>query len=172
MINIHMNPDLINQWFAEEVLKSAKQWAICTFRADGTVRNAAAVKQTPWSTSASHAAERVIKALEWTVTELRRGHKKDLRFVSWIGGDESLGVKSHIHSAVELPDGDLEMFRQRMEFLWQRNLEKTLKANVKGSVWMDYLGEATKYASYCARQEDRTLIRGSDKVLVNRSFSL
>jgi hypothetical protein len=153
--------------------KNPNLWIPLTFRVDSAVVNAAAIKQSPWSTNATYAFEKIVRALDWTVTELRRYHP-GLQFVSWLGGNESLGVRTHIHAIVRVPDtASSSVFVGRIGSLWQRNLGKTLKAQVRASVWAsdEQIRSAAGYGHYSARSESN-LIRGMDKVLLGKSFSL
>jgi hypothetical protein len=162
-------------WIQDNISKDdAQRWFPLTFRVDSAVVNGAKIAQSPWSRSSTYAFQKVTRALDWTVTELRRYHK-ELQFVSYMGGDEAVGVRTHIHAIVRVPDGqDLAVFAGRLQSLWSRNLAKTLKAQVKASVWMgpQPVESAHAFSFYSSRLEDESFGRGTSKVLIGKSFYL
>lgn len=108
------------------------------------------------------------------MTELRRYHK-GLQFVSWVGGNEAVGVRTHLHAVVKVPEGqEVSAFVERLQTIWRRNLAKTLKTEVKASVWTDTqpLRSASYFSHYASRSEAGDLVRGMDKVNLGRSFFL
>lgn len=152
----------------------AERWFPLTFRVDSVVVNAAQIAQSPWSRSPTQAFQSVLRALDWSVTELRRRHKR-LPFVAWTGGSEAVGVRTHIHAIVRVPDGlEPSAFAERLEALWRRNLVKTLKTEVKATVWLDAqpLRSSTSFSHYASRSEAGELVRGTDKAHLGRSFFL
>jgi hypothetical protein len=152
----------------------AERWFPLTFRVDSVIHNAQKIAQSPWSQNPTQAYALVTRALDWTVTELRRYHKR-LQFVSWIGGNESVGVRTHIHAIIRIPDRqDTSAFVERLQKLWCRSLAKTLKTEVKASVWTDTqpLRSGSSFSHYASRSEASDLVRGTDKVHLGRSFFL
>lgn len=156
---------------------NAERWYPLTFRVDSVIRNAQNIAQSPWSNNPTQAFQSVTRALDWTITELRRYHKGKggLQFVPYLGGNEAVGIRSHIHAVVRVPDGqEVTTFIKRIESLWKRNLAKTLKAEVKSSVWVDKksLQNASSFSHYSSRSEGVDSVRGMDKIHLGRSFFL
>jgi hypothetical protein len=162
-------------WIQDNINRDdAERWFPLTFRVDSVVFNGAKIAQSPWSRSPTYAFQSVMRALDWTVTELRRYHK-GLQFVSWTGGNEAVGVRTHIHAIVRVPDGqELAVFAGRLQSLWSRNLAKTLKAQVKATVWTDTqpLRSGSAFSFYASRSEAGDLVRGTDKAHLGKSFYL
>lgn len=155
-------------------IDNAERWFPLTFRVDSVIYNAQKIAQSPWSKNATCAIQLVLRALDWTITELRRYHKK-LQFVSWIGGNEAVGIRSHIHAIVRVPDAlEASEFVERIQTIWRRNLAKTLKTEVKASVWIDTetLRSGSSFSHYASRSEAGDIVRGMDKVNLGRSFFL
>jgi hypothetical protein len=153
---------------------NSERWFPLTFRVDSAVRNAQNIAQSPWSRDPTYAFALVTRALDWTITELRRYHKR-LQFVSWIGGNESVGVRTHIHAIIRIPDSqDASAFVDRLQTIWHRNLVKTLKTQVTASVWVDTqsLRSGSSFSNYASRSEAVNLIGGTDKVLQSKSLFL
>jgi hypothetical protein len=150
----------------------ADKWLPITFKIDSAVRTAEGAVHSPWSQGAIATFQKVQKALDWTITELRR-YNKGLQFVAWIGGNESIGVRTHIHALIRVPDSETsENFVRQIQRLWMAKLEKSLKARIKARVWIDAKSVqcAAGYANYASRQEGH--VRGTDKILMGRSFYL
>jgi REP element-mobilizing transposase RayT len=153
---------------------NAERWFPLTFRVDSVIHNAQHIVQSPWSKNPTQAFQSVHRALDWTITELRRYHK-GLQFVSWVGGNEAVGVRSHIHAIIRVPDDqDVMSFIDRLQTIWKRNLAKTLKTEVKASVWTDTqpLRSGSSFSHYASRSEAGDIVRGMDKVNLGRSFFL
>jgi hypothetical protein len=151
-----------------------EQWFPLTFRVDIIIHNAQKVAQSPWSKDPTHAYALVTRALDWTITELRRYHKR-LQFVPWVGGNEAVGIRTHIHAILRVPDGHHpSAFVERLQVIWRRNLAKTLKTEVKASVWTDTqpLRSGSSFSHYASRSEAGDLVRGMDKVIIGRSLFL
>jgi hypothetical protein len=149
-----------------------ERWYDMTLKIDGEVRNGAKCAQSPWSTDASGTFPLVMRALDWTVTELRRRHKK-LQFVPYIGGNQAMDIRTHIHALIRIPDEhDPAVFIERLHSVWKRNLVKTLKSQVSTRVWLDAMPiqNGKNFNGYACRTEG--LIGGTDKILLTRSFSL
>jgi hypothetical protein len=165
----------INQWLQDAVKQSENEWVVLTIRADGTVTNGSQVKQTLWSTSATYSIDKVNRALDWTITEERRKHKKRLGFAAWLGGDKEYGVQDHIHAAMEIPANcDKHEMVNRLNYLWNRNLKKLFKQEINSVIYLDEeaLVSAERYGSYCIRSEGSVRIGPTDKLLMSRSLSL
>lgn len=166
--------DNINKWINDAVNKSENEWVVLTIRADGTVINGAGIRQTLWSTSASSSIDKVFRALDWTITEERRKHKKRLGFASWLGGDAKNGVHEHIHAVLEIPANcDKDEIVARLSYLWKRNLQKLFKQDINATIYLDEdsLIDASRYSSYCGRRENVN-IGPVDKFIISRSASL
>jgi hypothetical protein len=151
-----------------------EQWFPLTFRVDSFIRNAQNIAQSPWSQNPTHAYSLVRRALEWAITELRR-HHKGLPFVAWVGGNEAVGIRTHIHAVVRVPDNvKASVFVERLQAIWRRNLAKTLKTEVKASVWIDEesLRSGSLFSRYASRSEAGDSVRGMDKVIVDKSLYL
>ena len=165
----------INQWIASAVNESGNEWHVLTIRADGKVVNGSQKKQTLWSTSATFSIDKVTRALDWTITEERRKHKKRLGFAAWLGGDANNGVHDHIHALIEISANcDKNEIVGRLSYLWKRNLEKLFKQDVNASIHLDdqSLVNSMKYGNYCMRQEGNVRVGPTDKFLISRSLSL
>lgn len=165
----------INQWIKSSVEQSENEWVVLTIRADGTVKNGAQIRQKLWSTSATFSIDKVKRALDWTITEERRKHKKRMGFVAWFGGDVKNDVYDHIHAVLEIPAGcDKDEIVARLNYLWKRNLEKLFKQDVKASIWLDKksLVSIEKFGNYCMRQEGSVRIGPANKLQISRSLSL
>jgi hypothetical protein len=153
---------------------NAEQWFPLTFRVDSVIHNAQKIAQSPWSQNPTHAYTLITQALDWTITELRRYHK-GLQFVSWTGGNEAVGIRTHIHAIIRVPDGqDTSDFVERLQAIWRQKLEKKLKTKVKASVWTDAqpLRSGSAFSNYASRSEAGDLVRGMDKVNLGKSFFL
>ena len=145
---------------------NSQRWFPLTFRVDSVIHNAQRIAQSPWSNNPTQAFQSVTRALDWTVTELRRYHKR-FQFVSWVGGNEAVGVRTHLHAVVRVPEGqEVSEFVDRLQTVWIRNLTKTLKTEVKASVWTDAqpLRSGSSFSHYASRSEAGDLVRGTDKV--------
>jgi hypothetical protein len=162
-------------WIQDNINRDdAERWFPLTFRVDSVIHNAQNIAQSPWSQNPTQAYASVTRALDWTITELRRYHK-GLQFVSWTGGNEAVGIRTHLHAAIRIPDGqDTSAFVDRLQTIWRRNLAKTLKTEVKASVWTDTrsLRSGSSFSHYASRSEAGDLVRGTDKVHLGRSFFL
>ena len=119
----------ISKWINETVKSSTSNWAVITFRCDGYVINGHGIKQSVWGDGATSPKAKIEKALEWTITEFKRKHGRKLKFASYFGGEQSIGVFPHIHALLELPvDLDINQLTQYLSTLWKRKLLKTLNA--------------------------------------------
>ena len=163
----------INEWIEETVNASSCNWAVITFRCDGYVSNGHGKKQSVWSNSATCSREKVIKALDWSITEFKRKHGRRLKFVSYLGGEQSADVFPHIHALLELPsEMDEVQLQETLLILWKRKLFKTLNASIQSSIHVEKLKSSKRYLAYCGRYEGSTFKLGDEKVLVNKSFNL
>ena len=163
------------EWIQNNINQdNPESWVPLTFRVHGVIRNAQNIAQSPWSQNPTQSITLVKGALNWTITELRRYHK-DLQFISWIGGNEGVGRRTHIHAAVRVPDNqNVSLFVERLQTLWCRNLTKKLKAKVEADVWVDSerLRSGQLYSNYASRSEAGDLVRGMDKVIIDKSLFL
>ena len=163
----------INDWIQETVNASPSDWMVLTFRCDGYVLNGHGKSQSVWHDGATCSRERVIKALDWTITEFKRAHGRRLNFVSYLGGEQSAGVFPHIHALLESPlDMEEVQLKENLSQLWKKKLWKTLNAPIQSSVHVEKLKTSERYISYCGRYEGITFKLGDEKVLVNKSFKL
>jgi hypothetical protein len=96
-----------------------------------------------------------------------------LKFVSYLGGEQSADVFPHIHALLELPiEIDEVQIQETLSLLWKKKLFKTLNASIQSSVHVEKLKSSKRYLSYCGRFEGITFKLGDEKVLVNKSFNL
>jgi hypothetical protein len=168
-----MTTTYLTNWISQSILEGEGQLFSLTFRADKTVKNGAALKQSVWSRSQTQSVQLVHKALDWTITEMRRKYK-EMKFVGFEGGDENSGTQGHIHALLLIGDDrDAVAVYEQMNYLWYRNLNKKLKSQVEGKItYFSRTDAVSAYSWYCQRYEGTTLLGGSDKVLVSRSLCL
>ncbi len=172
-INTGMNNNDISSWIEESLKSDLDNIAAITFRVDGTMKNASAISQTPWSNNATGSIELVKKALDWTITELRRANKNKLKFVAFVGGEGSSGVVGHFHALLEFPSGvDKELFICKLEQLWSQKVSRALKQTLKTSVYAEPVRHKEAFSEYCQRFEGTTYGSGSSKVVMSKSLSL
>ena len=165
--------DNIAHWIDFSVSKSDSAWLALVFRADGTVANGHSVKQSPWSQSATYSIELLKTALSWTITECRRKHYRQMRFVGYLGGEPSHGTYPHIHAIMEIPEGLLEAeLLAYLQALWSTKLKKKFKQYVPSAVLSQPLESSKLYAFYSSRYEGSTFSAGDEKVIINNSFYL
>jgi hypothetical protein len=163
----------INEWIEGTVNASSCNWAVITFRCDGYVLNGHGKRQSVWGNGAICSREKVIKALDWTITEFKRKNGRRLKFVSYLGGEQSANVFPHIHALLELPlEMDEVQLEESLSILWKKKLFKTLDAPIQSGIYVEKLKSSKRYLSYCGRFEGITFKLGDEKVLVNKSFNL
>ena len=163
----------INDWIEQTVNASSCHWAVITFRSDGYVLNGHGKRQSVWGNGATCSREKVTKALDWTITEFKRKHGRRLKFVSYLGGEQTADVFPHIHALLELPlEIDEVHLEETLSILWKKKLFKTLNAPIQSSIHVEKLISSKLYLSYCSRFEGITFKLGDEKVLVNKSFNL
>jgi hypothetical protein len=163
----------ITSWIEQSLTSDLANIAAITLRIDGSMKNGAALAQTAWSHNATGSIAIVIKALDWTITELRRRHRNKLKFVAFLGGESSFGVVGHFHALLEFPAGvDKELFIQRLEKLWAKKVAKALKQTLKTSVYAEPVRNKEHFSQYCQRFEGTTFGSGSSKVVMSKSLSL
>lgn len=163
----------IANWIEHSVHSSKSQWLATIFRVDGVVVNGHSTLQTPWSQSATQSIELIKTALSWTITELRRKHPKNLRFVAYLGGEPKNGIFPHIHALIELPYGmEEEELISHLQILWAKKLKKKFKQFVQSDVLGKPLENCRLYSYYSARFEGDTFFSGDEKVIINNSFYL
>jgi len=169
-----MKKNEITHWIEQSFAKSdLDNIAVVTIRVDGCLKNAAAILQTAWSQNATSSISLVIKALDWTITELRRAHKNQFKFVAFMGGEASLGIAAHFHALLEYPAGvDQKLFIQRLEQLWAQKVARALKQTLKTSVYAEPVLSKEHFSQYCQRFEGNTFGSGSSKVVMSKSLSL
>lgn len=167
-----MKKNEITHWIEESFSKSdLDNIAVVTMRVDGCLKNAAAILQTAWSQNATSSISLVIKALDWTITQLRR--KNQFKFVAFLGGEASLGIAAHFHAVLEFPvEVDKELFVKRLEQLWAQKVARALKQTLKTSVYAEPVRSKEHFSQYCQRFEGTTFESGSSKVVMSRSLSL
>ena len=96
-----------------------------------------------------------------------------MKFVSYLGGEQSADVFPHIHALLELPlEMDEVHLEETLSILWKKKLFKTLNAPIQSSIHVEKLKSSKRYLTYCGRYEGSTFKLGDEKVLVNRSFNL
>lgn len=163
----------IAKWINASVNQSDCQWLALVFRADGQVTNGHLVQQSPWSQSATCSIELLKTALSWTITECRRKHNRQMKFVGYLGGEPSQGTYPHIHAIIEIPAGVPEdAFLVYLQDLWSKKLQKKFKQYVPSSVLSQPLNNSAMYAYYSSRYEGNTFNAGDEKVIINNSFCL
>jgi hypothetical protein len=163
----------IANWIEASVQQSENQWLALVFRADGLVTNGYLAQQSPWSQSATCSIELLQTALSWTITECRRKHYRQMRFVGYLGGEPSQGTYPHIHAIMEIPEGLLEAeFLAYLQALWSTKLRKKFKQYVSSAVLSQPLKSSVLYAYYASRNEGSTFSAGDEKVIINNSFYL
>ena len=163
----------INDWIEQTVNAKTSNWVVLTFRCDGYVVNGHGKRQSVWGNGATCSREKVTTALDWTITEFKRKHGRRLKFVSYLGGEQSADVFPHIHALLELPiEIDEVQLQETLSILWKKKLFKTLNAPIQSSVHVEKLNCSKRYLSYCGRFEGITFKLGDEKVLVNKSFNL
>ena len=167
-----MKKNEITHWIEQSFAKSdVDNIAVVTIRVDGCLKNAAAILQTAWSQNATSSISLVIKALDWTITQLRRNNQ--FKFVAFMGGEASLGIAAHFHALLEYPAGvDQKLFIQRLEQLWAQKLARALKQTLKTSVYAEPVRSKEHFSQYCQRFEGTTFESGSSKVVMSKSLSL
>jgi hypothetical protein len=168
-----MTTTFLTNWISDSVLEGKGQLFSLTFRADKTVKNGASLKQTVWSRSQTQSVQLVYKALNWTITESKRKFK-EMKFVGFEGGDEKSGTQGHIHALLLIgEERDAVAVYEKMNYLWSRNLNTSLKADVRGKItYFTRTNAVDAYSWYCQRFEGSTLLSGSDKVIISRSLCL
>jgi hypothetical protein len=163
----------INDWINQTISDSSCEWMVLTFRSDAYVCNGHNRRQSVWNTNVTCSIEKVKKALDWTVTEFKRKNGRRLRFVSYLGGEQHLGIFPHIHGLIELPNNMSELqLKLCLEKLWIKKLKKIFKEHIESSVHVEKLKSLKQYTSYCARYEGNTFNIGDEKVLLNKSFNI
>jgi hypothetical protein len=163
----------IAKWIEASVQNSPSQWVALVFRADGLVTNGHLAQQSPWSQSATYSIELLKTALSWTITECRRRHFRQMRFVGYLGGEPSQGTYPHIHAIMEIPEGLLEAeLLAYLQTLWSTKLKKKFKQYVSSAVLSQPLKSSVLYAYYASRNEGSTFSAGDEKVIINNSFYL
>ena len=167
-----MKKNEITHWIEQSFAKSdVDNIAVVTIRVDGCLKNAAAILQTAWSQNATSSISLVIKALDWTITQLRRNNQ--FKFVAFMGGEASLGIAAHFHALLEYPAGvDQKLFIQRLEQLWAQKVARALKQTLKTSVYAEPVRSKEHFSQYCQRFEGTTFESGSSKVVMSKSLSL
>jgi hypothetical protein len=168
-----MTNQSISQWIQESFTDDLSQIATLTIRADGMIRNGAGIYQSPWSQNATGAIHLLAAALDRTVSHLRRGANKDLRFVPFLGGDQANGVAGHFHALLQYPSSaDKQEFIAQFDRLWSVKVSDALKTTLRTSVFAEPLRNKEALAHYCMRFEGTTFGSGSDKVVMSRSLKL
>lgn len=163
----------IAEWIETSVKGSQSQWLALVFRVDEMVTNGHLLHQSPWSQSATCSIELLKTALSWTITECRRKHNRELRFVGYMGGEPLSGAHPHIHAIMEVPSGTAaHELLEYLQDLWAKKLRKKLRQQVRSSVLAQPLKNSAQYALYSSRYEGTTFSAGDDKVIINNSFYL
>lgn len=168
-----MNNPNITSWILDAFPDNKEEVAVMTIRADGTIPNGSGRRQSPWSKSATGSLHLLIEALDRTVSQLSRGDNKDLKFVAFLGGETAKDVSGHFHALIQYPSkADKAKFIEDFKHLWSVKASNALKAQVKTSVFVEPIKSRAAFADYCQRCEGTTFGRGSDKVVMSRSFRL
>lgn len=137
------------------------------------VTNGRSVQQSPWSQSATCSIELLKTALSWTITECRRKHNRQMKFVGYLGGEPNQGIYPHIHAIIEIPAGvSADAFLAYLQDLWSKKLKKKFKQYVPSAVLSESLRSSLLYAYYSSRYEGSTFNAGDEKVIINNSFYL
>lgn len=175
LINTAMNQkEALAKWVRDKLGDSNGRNIALTMRVDGSVTNGAAIRQGVWSQSAVNPSGAKNKALDWTITELKRKHPM-MKFIPFLGGDRESGVQGHIHGLLHLPnDIDPQEFRDKMERIWTRNIRKCLKdKGLSCSIgYLEEIKDIDAYLAYCQRFEGSTFESGLEKVVVSASLCL
>ena len=159
--------ELIKSAFTEDL----SELAVLTIRADGTIKNGACVRQSPWSQNATGSIHLLVHALDRTISHLSRGENKDMKFVAFFGGEKDSGVAGHFHALLQFPsNADKEAFVEKFQKLWSIKVSDALKTTLKTSVYAKPIKSQEAYSAYCSRYEGATFGGGSEKVVMSRSL--
>jgi len=162
----------LSEWVRDTFSENLSEVAVVTLRADGTVINGAAIRQSPWSQNATGSINLLVKALDRTVAQLGRGKYKDMKFVAFLGGEKNLGVAGHFHGVLQFPaNAEKQEFMYDFDRLWSMKVSEALKATLKTSVFFEPIVSKEVFSNYCSRYEGPTFSRGLDKVVVSRSLT-
>jgi hypothetical protein len=168
-----MTHHLITNWIESSFSDDLSKVAALTIRADGTIKNGAAVTQSAWSKNATGAIHLLIVALDRTVSQMSRGTNQDMKFVAFLGGDYSRGVAGHFHALLQFPaSANPQEFINDFEHLWDKKASEALKSTLKTSVHAEPIQSKEAFTAYCLRYEGTTFGSGTEKVVVSRSLKL
>jgi hypothetical protein len=171
-----MNNDIytIRDWLEQSLINSDTNWYFSTFKVIGTYRDVLGVRRQIFNDLSE---PKILRALDWTITNYRRTYKYQFRFVPFSGGSKELGINKHIHAFIELPlIIDESEFSKTIRNSWTNYLSKSLKCFCTSDVWFQKYDQSKGNAiRYCSRQEDISFFRelqGDSKVLVSSSSFL
>ena len=168
-----MNKQSIQNWILESFTAQLSELAALTIRADGTMKNGAAIRQSAWSQNATGSIQLLTKALDRTVSHLSRGTNHDMKFVAFVGGENLRNVSGHFHALLQFPaNTDKQIFLNRFEYLWSIKASDALKTTLKTSVFAEPIKNREAFSAYCLRYEGTTFGGGSEKVVMSRSLKL
>ena len=160
---------LIRHAFTEDL----SEMAVLTIRADGTIKNGACVRQSPWSQNATGSIHLLVHALDRTISHLSRGKNKDMKFVAFFGGEKDSGVIGHFHALLQFPSNvDKVAFIEKFKYLWSIKVSDALKTTLKTSVFAEPIKSQEAYSACCSRYEGATFGGGSEKVVMSRCMKL
>ena len=167
-----MKIQTISDWLNETLSTSKNDWMIVVFKVGGDfVDNSGRKRQINNSLSLN----KFIRSVDWTILDLRRRLKSDMKFVSFFGGNEETQVQTHIHSFLEIPKStNYEFIEKTLTENFDIYSKRNFKTNVESSVWTDRL-DMNNYRShvyYCSRSEGKTFKYGNEKVILSKSCLL
>ena len=171
-----MNNDIytIRDWLEQSLINSHTNWYFSTFKVIGTYRDVLGTRRQIFNDLSE---PKILRALDWTITNYRRTYKYQFRFVPFSGGSKELGINKHIHAFIEIPPNcDDDFFTKVLKKTWSSCLSKSLKCLCESDVWLQkYDRNKGNPVRYCSRQEDVSFFRelqGDNKVLVGSSSFL
>jgi hypothetical protein len=168
-----MTNHLISNWIDRSFTDNLEEVAALTIRADGTLKNGAAIRQSAWSKNATGAIYSLVSALDVTVSIMSRGANKDMRFIAFYGGEHDLGVAGHFHALLQYPPNiNKPDYISEFHRIWSIKASESLKSTLKTSVYAELILDKRAYTAYCLRDEGTTFGSGSDKVVMSRSLRL
>jgi hypothetical protein len=171
---VHNEIKTIQDWLEKCLLHSSNDWYFTTFKVSGTYKDNLGMRRQIFNDISE---PRILRALDWTITNYRRRFKYQFRFVPFIGGSKELGINKHIHAFIELsPNCDAEYFLKDINKRWFTYVSKSLKRVCVTDVWLEkYQPSKGKPIRYCVRQEDSVRLGkvvGDEKVLLSCSSFL
>lgn len=168
-----MKNQTVKNWIFDSFTSQLSELVTLTIRADGTVKNGAAIRQWAWSQNATGSIQLLTHALDRTVSHLSRGTNQDMKFVAFVGGENIRGVAGHFHALLQFPsNSDKQLFLNKFQYLWSIKASDALKTTLKTSVFSEPIKNKDAFSAYCLRYEGATFGGGSEKVVMSRSLRL